>query len=485
MKRTFVTVMPNHIGAFLKASRVFSDLGVNLTRVSYNKAVDSHCLFIDAEGTESQLEQARERLEEIGYLQNPGGEKSVILMEFRLRDIPGSVTPLLERIEDYGLNISFISSQENGSDYQLFKMGFITDDLKKINAFRREAEQLCEVRVIDYNHADKIYDNSIFYSNFVNQLVSIMQVDRQVQETLLVNVNLAMQELDESGVSPYRTFDSISRFAELLAKAKGEKFAPRISRSTITDNTEILLIEPPCGSNTAIVKSNGQYLFVDTGYACYETEMYDIFRRLIPEFDTMPKVAFITHADVDHCGLTPKFDKVYASRKSAECLRLEYRQEDGFRERNRLHKPYITICKELTRYRPTPEAIVETVGEETANEQPLSPIGTFSFGELNFEAYEGSGGHLPGETVLIDREHRLVFSGDIFVNMKNMTPEQVQYNRYAPILMTSVDTDPKLCAQERRALLELLGQGQWHIFGGHGAEMLYTGRESHDRDPKN
>ena len=50
MKRTFVTVMPNHIGAFLKASRCFSDLGVNITRVSYNKAVDSHCLFIDARG---------------------------------------------------------------------------------------------------------------------------------------------------------------------------------------------------------------------------------------------------------------------------------------------------------------------------------------------------------------------------------------------------------------------------------------------------
>ena len=116
MKRTFVTVMPNHIGAFLKASRVFSDLGVNLTRVSYNKAVDSHCLFIDAEGSEAQLEQARERLEEIGYLQNPGGEKSVILMEFRLRDIPGSVTPLLERIEEF--------EEEN---YQ-----------KKINAFLQE-----------------------------------------------------------------------------------------------------------------------------------------------------------------------------------------------------------------------------------------------------------------------------------------------------------------------------------------------------------
>lgn len=55
--------MPNHIGAFLKASRCFAELGVNITRVSYNKAVDSHTLFIDAEGTAEQLEKASEMLE--------------------------------------------------------------------------------------------------------------------------------------------------------------------------------------------------------------------------------------------------------------------------------------------------------------------------------------------------------------------------------------------------------------------------------------
>lgn len=47
--------MPNHIGAFLKASRCFAANGVNITRVSYNKAVDSHMLFIDAEGTAQKL----------------------------------------------------------------------------------------------------------------------------------------------------------------------------------------------------------------------------------------------------------------------------------------------------------------------------------------------------------------------------------------------------------------------------------------------
>ena len=58
MKKTYVTSMPNHIGAFLKASKCFSALGINITRVSYNKAVDSHTLFIDAEGTEEQLRKA-------------------------------------------------------------------------------------------------------------------------------------------------------------------------------------------------------------------------------------------------------------------------------------------------------------------------------------------------------------------------------------------------------------------------------------------
>ena len=38
MKKTYVTTVPNHIGAFLSASRLLAALDVNITRVSYNKA---------------------------------------------------------------------------------------------------------------------------------------------------------------------------------------------------------------------------------------------------------------------------------------------------------------------------------------------------------------------------------------------------------------------------------------------------------------
>ena len=50
-----------------------------------------------------------------------------------------------------------------------------------------------------------------------------------------------------------------------------------------------------------------------------------------------------------------------------------------------------------------------------------------------------------------------------------MTAQQAEYNRYAPILMTAVDTDPALCAAERKAVFALLGNGQWRVFGAHGS----------------
>ena len=133
----------------------------------------------------------------------------------------------------------------------------------------------------------------------------------------------------------------------------------------ITDKTEIVLIEPPCGSNTTIITHNNEALFIDSGYACYKDEMEKLFREILPRYDKMKKKVLITHADVDHCGLLPLFDEIIASERSADCLSSEYRGEDGFRERNMLHKPYINICKTLTRYfPPEPEKSESYIKEE-------------------------------------------------------------------------------------------------------------------------
>ncbi len=475
MKKTYITTMPNHIGAFLRASECFASLGVNITRVSYNKAVDSHTLFIDAEGEPRQLEKADRELEKIGYLGSEKSGNSVVLLQFMLRDEPGGVTEVLRLIDRWQLNISYISSQENGTKFQAFKMGLFVSSEERLKAFLREVQGLCPVQVLDYDRSERVFDNSIFYQSFVSGLMKLTGLPEEERDGLLVNSNLVMQMLDEKGLSPFKTFENISRFAELLSACRSGAFSPRITRYEITDLTQITLIEPPCGSNTAIIRSGGETLFIDSGYALYREEMLKLFRGLVPGFDQMRKRIFITHADVDHCGLLPMFDEILSSRKSRDCLEREYRGENGYRELNPLHKPYISICKALTFYRPPePEkirALWDTQGEQR---DPLEQMGFFDVGELHFEVYQGQGGHLPGETVLIDYAHHLAFTGDIYINMHGMTREQAAYNQYAPVLMTNVDTDPALCSRERQAVLQRLGLGKWKIFGGHGIMKEYN-----------
>ena len=477
--------MPNHIGAFLKASECFAKLGINITRVSYNKAVDSHMLFIDAEGDAEQLKQADEMLAAIGYLKAPEHEKSIVLLEFMLVDKPGSVTEVLRLIDRYRLNISYISSQENGSDYQAFKMGLFVDDESILRDFLEEAGKLCVIRVIDYDHSENVYDNSIFYQSFVSELMQCLKLSESLRDGLLVNTNLVMQILDERGLSPYKTFESISRFAHLLAACRGENFAPRITRHKIANETEVILIEPACGSNTAIIRSRDEVLFADTGYALYREEMMRILRELLPDYDGMKKRVYVTHADVDHCGLLWDFDEIIASARTRDCLEAEYYGRDGYREQNPLHKPYVNICKALTGYQPVnPDKIKVLWDSPEQLTEPLTHIGVLDLGELHFDVYEGMGGHLKGETVLVDYRHKVVFSGDIYINIHELTREQAEYNQYAPVLMNSVDTDPALCALERRAIMQLPDEGRWSIFGAHGMKKELIADEKNTQSAK-
>lgn len=474
MKKTYITSVPNKIGALLQAAECFSSLNINITRVSYNKAVDSHALFIEVQGDEDKLSEADRILSEIGYINNTEAEAGIILLEFRLKDVTGSATEILRLIEEYGFNISYISSQENATDYQFLKVGLRVDEESSLSDFLSHAEEICQVKIIEYNKSERIYDNSFFYKSFVDSLMESSGISEDKRDTLLINTNLAMEVLDTQGLSPYRTFDCIAKFASLLSSCKGEAFSPRITTHKITENTEITTIEPPCGSNTAIIKSYDKYLFIDTGYAYYKDEMLSILRNLIPDFDSINKTCVLTHIDVDHVGLLPLFDTVYASKKSRDSLIEEFAGLDGMREKNHIHTPYIRICKTLTEHVPSDPDKMFVIGDGgDMSNCLLKQIGFFSFGDLNFEVYEGAGGHLPGEIVLIDYDNNVAFTGDIYVNIKGMTSEQRQYNQYAPILTTSVDTDRLLCAREREAIMKRLGAGKWHIFGAHGAVYNY------------
>jgi prephenate dehydratase len=171
LKRTFTTLMPDKVGAFLAASRIFAALSLNITRVSYNKAVDAHMLFIEAEGGADALEEAARQLAAIGYLRSAENVGSVIMLEFRLRDRPGAVEPVLELIGSYRFNISYISSQENGTGLPAFPHGAVRGErTRTFRSFLRAAAPLSDVRVVDYDPSGIALDNTVFYMSFANRI---------------------------------------------------------------------------------------------------------------------------------------------------------------------------------------------------------------------------------------------------------------------------------------------------------------------------
>ena len=97
-----------------------------------------------------------------------------------------------------------------------------------------------------------------------------------------------------------------------------------------------------------------------------------------------------------------------------------------------------------------------------------------SYGAKTYKLKFGHrGGNHPVKN-LATGNNNIAFTGDVYINTHGLTAEQAEYNQYAPILMTSVDTDPKLCSEERKAILRRLGVGNWKIFGAHGAPKEYA-----------
>ena len=102
----------------------------------------------------------------------------------------------------------------------------------------------------------------------------------------------------------------------------------------------------------------------------------------------------------------------------------------------------------------------------------LQLVGNVNFGGYSFDFYEGPGGHIRGESVIVCPQLKILFCGDIYVNIKGFSDQQREFNILAPFLMTGVDSDSVLAKQCRSHLVERFSG---YLFcPGHGAPQIIT-----------
>ena len=478
MRKTYVTKMPDKAGAFLVASRIVAGHGGNIVRVNYNKAVDLHTLFIEVSANEEQHKLIESKLTECGYLVELSEDASnaqILMIVLTLPDVSGAVMPVLEILNSHKVNISYISSQENGTGFQYFKMGLFIENTSEIRFLIDEISRICEIKILDYEVTDRLLDGTVFYVTFANEMRKILGLNQEETNQVLVHANRMMQLLDEQKKSPLKTFDYIRRFATFVRDRKGENFKPQVSFITLTDKLTLFTIEPPCGSNTYVIQSDDELLFVDCGFACYRAEMLALFKELFHGYSTLKKSAFITHTDLDHVGLLSEFDTVYVSGSCYDNFELEVAGKSNFRELNQMHEPYCRLSRIISGYSPPLLEKLIVVGrrnftEEDNNckgDQILAPLGSHFFGGKRFDFYEGKGGHVRGDTVIVCDALKLVFTGDIYVNIKGFSEDQREFNSLAPFLMTGVDSNPALAKEAREYIVSKYSD--YIICPGHGA----------------
>ena len=470
MRKTYVTKIEDKAGVFLTASRIIAGLGGNIVRVNYNKAVDIHTLFIEVEAGPEQHQEIAARLQENGFLGTEYDNRQILMIELKVPDEAGALVPALEVLNRHHISISYLSSREDGTPFQSLKMGILIENAGEIRQLLEELSVICELRIMDYEVTDRLLDGTVFYVTFANEMRDILQLSQKDANCVLIRANKLMQVLDEQNKSALQTFDYIRRFARFVQDHKGAAFDARFSTRELAEGLRLHVIEPPCGSNTSILEAGEELLLVDGGYPCYKNEMLALLREHFPDFDRRPKKALITHVDMDHTGLMDLADPVYMSRNSYEDLLLEEKGERGFREQNDRHMPYFALSEIITGYVPPAADAVSVIGGRGAEEGLLVPIGRVRFGRWNFDCYEGPGGHVKGEIIAVCEELKLIFSGDIFVNVKGITPEQKEFNRLAPFLLTGVDEDPALSKKCREYLVQKYSG--YFCCPGHGPVML-------------
>ena len=466
MRRTFVTKMPDKAGAFLLASRIIAEVGGNITRVNYNRAVDTHTLFLEVTATEPQLEVIEKRLTDCGYLSDGEDSRRILMVVLKLPDVPGAIEPALELLGQHQVNISYISAQENGTPFQYFKMGLLIEDPDAVGRLIDALSRICELRILDYEVTDRFLDGTVFYVSFANEMREILGLSQAQTNDVLIYANQMMQMLDEQKKSSLQTFDYIRRFARFVMDRKGEQFRAGKAALRLADDLTMYVIYPPCGSNTYILRYQDELLFIDCGFSIYKYEMLYEISALIPDFEHLRRRLLLTHADVDHAGLQELFEAVYMNQSCYDNFELQQRGEPDFREQLPAHAPYCALSKIITRYTPPDLKNAVVIGARKGEEM-FEHIGALDFGRWRFELYEGPGGHVRGETVIVCEELKLAFTGDIYVNIKGFSDEQREFNSLAPFLMTGVEADPALSKQCREALLRKYGD--YLLCPGHGA----------------
>ena len=466
-KRTFTTRTPDKPGAFMLACKVIKENGGNIIRVSYKGA--GHNLFIEVEATRQQLNTIEKGLSEITYVDLAPKESIVLVMEVKITDKPGSLYPVLNIIDGYDVNIIYLNSRAENRDYQYFKIGMEVKDPMTSKKILDEVSELYLLNVVSYNGNYDELDYTVEYIRLANTVQKLFSLDDSKIMEFMAECRAVSSLLKDKGQDPGVVFDKILQLANFIAYHRDLNFKPRMTQHQITEETTLLVIEPPCGSNTYVLRNDDSLMFIDTGMGIFSDEMITELRETFPSFFSMEKTILVTHADADHCGLLSVIEgsKIKVNKKTADRLGSMSGPITDISALDAYSYCYGRLSRIITDYSAPEESSIEIIGDAPKEHTEFSEMGKIVFGDITLRPFEVPTNISHGGMVYVCDSPKMVFTGDLFVNKKDLIPEREGFEEIAPFLPKDNDINIDGCSKIK-ALIESIGKEGTIICGGYG-----------------
>ena len=189
----------------------------------------------------------------------------------------------------------------------------------------------------------------------------------------------------------------------------------------------VWLIDDHRNDNMYLVLGKDKALLIDTGIGAGN------LKKFIESITKLPLTVVNTHSHRDHVNSDFQFDEVYIHPKEIEAAKKALTKEnrdiavDG-------------VLKNYPHY--DPNDVFQTEEYKTSKFIPVEEVNLFDLGNRRLEVIEVPG-HTPGCICLLDKENRLLFSGDnncihVWLFMDNSTSVET-YMRSLEKLMTYSD----------------------------------------------
>ncbi len=266
------------------------------------------------------------------------------------------------------------------------------------------------------------------------------------------------------------SLDLLHEYADAMTIQRGAAYQPRIDSCEIAAG-KLWYIEPFCGSTTYVIETAERLIVVDTGFACYADELLATLRSVFPDYDARQKDLILTHMDMDHIGLLDGFENIWMSQTTYDDFVGRANGKPNIREQHPTRAPMYRVSSLLSLDREADISHMKPMNTFEPNpNEPLSYIGTLNIDSLSFAVYETSGGHVAGSIVLVEKENRILFTGDALVN-PDMNDGQKTLIRIATEMLGSMNADSAKAKAERAAVFGLVDGSGWLLCPGHGFPM--------------